>query len=109
MSPSRRAAAHSTRSAPTALAGSPSRGRPGAVRADAGAWQCEEPPGDTDHPALRISYDERLDFLTALVPGEVVDEPYDEELMTAFAWREDDESGRPASGPGCFTVPPAGR
>ena len=40
-------------------------------------------------PALRISYKERLDFLTALVPGEVLDEPYDEELMTAFAWDED--------------------
>ena len=65
--------------------------RAGAVRTDAGAGQCEEPPGDTDHPALRISYDERLDFLTALLPGEVVDEPFDAELMTAFAWREDVE------------------
>ena len=66
---------------------------PGAVRTDARAWQRDEPPGDTEHPALRISYNERLDFLTALVPGAVVDEPYDEELMTAFAWREDDERG----------------
>src|SRR3954451_4539899 len=43
-----------------------------------------------EHPALRISYHEHLDFLIALVPGVVVDEPYDEQLMTAFAWREDD-------------------
>ena len=64
---------------------------PGAVRTDAGAWQRDEPPGDTDHPALRISYDEKLDFLTALLPGEVVDEPFDAELMTAFAWRKDVE------------------
>ena len=39
-----------------------------------------------------MSYNERLDFLTALVPGAVVDEPYDQELMTAFAW-SDDEAG----------------
>ena len=42
---------------------------------------------------MRISYDERLDFLTALVPGEVVDEPFDEELMTAFAWRDGRRAG----------------
>ena len=50
--------------------------------------------GGYEHPALRISYNEGLDFLTALVPGAVVDEPFDEELMTAFAWR-DDEAGEP--------------
>ena len=45
-----------------------------------------------ERPALRISYDARLDFLTALVPGAAVDQPFDEQLMTALAWREDDES-----------------
>ena len=45
-----------------------------------------------ERPALRISYDARLDLLTALVPGAAVDQPFDEQLMTAFAWREDDES-----------------
>ena len=60
-----------------------------AAGTDPRAVQCDEPPGDSDHPALRISYKERLDFLTALVPGEVLDEPYDAELMTAFASGED--------------------
>ena len=60
-----------------------------------------------ERPALRISYDARLDFLTALVPGAAVDQPFDEQLMTAFAWREDDESDEAMSGPGSSTtIPP---
>jgi hypothetical protein len=47
------------------------------MRADVRACQWDELPSDADHPALRVSYDERLDFLTALRLGEVVDEPFE--------------------------------